>query len=329
MKTCRKCKKQVPNNMKICKYCGTDISKVKPKSKQSKNNKNSAVVKNKNNDIKVKKVKQEKIEKIEKQVLDETEILDLTDYEEELKDEDILEDFNILESKRKDANSETKVQIIYDNKKRLRNRKILNIVIVFAIVLLVLFLFIKGYEKLKDNGNVVYGDEKIEDVTFKPLDIVTFKHISFKVQDKIEKSQGTAYKKPKKDNTFIIVKLSISNNSNNKYYYSGQYFTLLTKDGEINRVISPVDAATALYSGELVVGATKDGSVVYEVPNDLKEAYLLYYHPEEMKKYEEKLSKYEEEKEKLTEDCKTIETIDEINPVKKPSPKFRIKLKID
>ena len=40
MKTCRKCKKQVPNNMKICKYCGTDISKVKPKSKQSKNNKN-------------------------------------------------------------------------------------------------------------------------------------------------------------------------------------------------------------------------------------------------------------------------------------------------
>ena len=37
--------------MKICKYCGTDISKVKSKSKQSKNNKNSAVVKNKNNDI--------------------------------------------------------------------------------------------------------------------------------------------------------------------------------------------------------------------------------------------------------------------------------------
>ena len=48
-----------------------------------------------------------------------------------------------------------------------------------------------------------------------------------------------------------------------------------------------------------------------------------------MKKYEEELSRYEEEKQKLTEDGKIIETIDEINPVQKPSPKFRIKLKID
>ena len=39
MKTCKKCKKSVPNNMKICKYCGTDLSSVKPNSKNNKSTK--------------------------------------------------------------------------------------------------------------------------------------------------------------------------------------------------------------------------------------------------------------------------------------------------
>lgn len=39
MKTCKKCKKHVPDNMKICKYCGTDLSNVKkdtPKKEEEK-----------------------------------------------------------------------------------------------------------------------------------------------------------------------------------------------------------------------------------------------------------------------------------------------------
>ena len=29
MKVCKKCKKQVPNKLKICRYCGADVSKAK------------------------------------------------------------------------------------------------------------------------------------------------------------------------------------------------------------------------------------------------------------------------------------------------------------
>ena len=37
MKVCKKCKKQVPNKLKICRYCGADVSKAKiiPSNKKS------------------------------------------------------------------------------------------------------------------------------------------------------------------------------------------------------------------------------------------------------------------------------------------------------
>ena len=38
MKVCKKCKKHVANKMKICKYCGADVSKAKIIKNNTKNN---------------------------------------------------------------------------------------------------------------------------------------------------------------------------------------------------------------------------------------------------------------------------------------------------
>lgn len=291
MKTCRKCKKSVPNNMKICKYCGTDLSKINKKRENTSKRVNSTKNKiNKNNEIKI-----EKEEVLEKK--------------EEVFENDELSSFNILEGKQKNNNEFTKAKEIYYNKKKLVRKKIKKIILVIILIFLGCYL---GYELINnsdDFGYIVKGNENLNDVTFDMNDTIIYNDIKYVVNG-VETSTGTAYKKPKKNNIYIIISLSLENDSESKYHYSGTYFTVLkSNEEEATRIISPVNAGDDLYSGDLVLGGKKEGSIVFEIPETDKEVYLQYYNPDELDQYEQ--------------------IKDEEQELLKPTPKFRIKINVN
>jgi len=339
MKVCKKCKKNIPNNLKICRYCGADVSKIKPN--------NSA---KKNSDTKIKKEKLEKkvvqnkkiknTERLETNAIniDKTEILETiivdtlkkeTKRQEEkadvtsnlVEEKDILSDFNVFNEKKSKKNKLkdlTKAQQIYFIKKKLKRRKIMRVFLTIILFLLLVYIFYSFINNIDDFGYVVKGDESIEEVSFNMGDMISYNDIEYVIST-VETSTGTAYKKPKKDNIYLIIGLSLENKSDDKHHYSGTYFTILNSAlEESNRIISPVNAGEDLYSGSLVVGGKKEGSLVFEVPKDDKELFLQYYNPIELEEYEMKL----EEQEKKEND-------EEREEIKKPSPKFRVKIRVD
>lgn len=328
MKVCKKCKKNIPNNLKICRYCGADVSKIKPNN-NAKNNSDTKIKKEtlEKKLVQNKKTKNTEILETNAINIDKTEMLETivvdtlkkeTKHQEE---KDILSDFIVFDEKKikkKKLKDLTKAQQIYFIKKKLKRRKIMRIFLIIILFLLLFFIFYSFINNIDDFGYVVKGDESIEEVTFNMGDMISYNDIEYIIST-VETSTGTAYKKPKKDNIYLIIGLSLENKSDDKHHYSGTYFTILNSAlEESDRIISPVNAGEDLYSGSLVVGGKKEGSLVFEVPKDDKELFLQYYNPIELEEYEMKL----EEQEKIENEEEKVE-------IKKPSPKFRVKISVD
>lgn len=375
MKTCKKCKKSVPNNLKICRYCGADVSKIKPNNKNKVNNSNNTKIKKESVSKKEIKKSLDKTEVLETKVidLDKTEILETVVFDveklnekvqekekkveseksknrkkektkstkneenlvEKLEEDNQLSDFNVFNEKTKNKekiNSLTKAQQIYFVKKSLKRKRITKFIFAIVTLLLLGYLIYNVFTNIDDYGYVVNGNEDISAVTFNMGDIIIYEDIEYVITG-VEKSSGTAYKKPKKDNIYLIVSLSLENKSDKKHKYSGTYFTMLnSKNEETNRIISPVNAGEDLYSGSLVVGGKKEASIVFEVPKDDKELFLQYYNGEELENYEKLLDEQEKLEEEIPvknqEETNTEEKVD-IEEIKKPNPKFRVKIKVD
>lgn len=380
MKTCKKCKKSVPNNVKICIYCGTDLSTIKKATNKNKNLDNKiSVTRKKNIEEKIPEVTEllfdsmelhdiqnvidnkknikdkEKINKNKKlnnkknKVMeDKTELLfDIeeikkkigkktnTKKEKESKKHKELPKYlvdsdtpsilfgskielakkgkvkeikiknNLLKSKIKELrnkdknvrnknlskknkldNKEKKEIIISKNltraqklKKKKRRMKLKKILFVFGIVLVVFSLVYFGYHMLLNYENRGYkvkvGDYKV----FQIGDIISYKNIKYRVTN-VKISNGTSYKKPKEGNQFLIITLNFENDSEEKYRYSSDDWTLIDSLGEeTTRIITPINAGSALYSGYLVVGANKTASIVFEAPISDEKLKLRYYDP--------------------------------------------------
>lgn len=70
----------------------------------------------------------------------------------------------------------------------------------------------------------------------------------------------------------------MENYSKNKVKYSYRNWKMLNSKGEeSSRVFTPVNADSALYSGYLVVGGSKTGTLVFEQPKDDSNLYLQFY----------------------------------------------------
>jgi len=365
MKTCKKCKKSVPNNLKICRYCGADVSKIKPNNKKKVNNsdvkiKKETLSKKENNEV------LDKTEILETKVvnLDKTEVLEtvvfdtkkINEKDKEIEKQDNnktkknngnknkkqkkeeaiekkeevlvekieteeLSSFNVFEEKTKKkekVNDLTKAQQIYYVKKNIKKKKITNFFLVVISLLLICYLGYNFLSNMDNLGFTVDGNEPIEEVSFNMGDMINYQDIRYIITG-VETSTGTAYKKPKKDNIYLIVSLSLENKSDKKHKYSGAYWTMLDSSGEeTNRIISPVNAGEDLYSGNLVVGGKKEASLVFEVPEKDKELFLQYYNGEEKENYE-----------KLLEEQEQLEESEEKEEIKKPNPKFRVKIKVN
>lgn len=400
MKICKKCKKNIPNNVKICKYCGSDVSISKTKKK--------------NNIKKTPKIKTELLKKtdLEEKNNTKTELLftqiyktDLTknfkneetktellfphlieakkaefkknkktNYQKQLdtfftesyqKEADNYYDFtgeitplkiknsqnkkqkyclkdklNLIKNKyqtvknknnqlkkkldyfkEKDQEQElTKAQQLYLVKKQMQVKKRAKIFILILVLCLVGYLSYKVYDDYQDLGYVIKESDKHSNRMFNMGDIVTYNDISYTII-KGETSKGTSYKKPKEGNQYLIITIRMKNHSKEKFHYSGNYFKMTNSlHEETGKIISPVNAGRALYSGQLVVGGTKEGSLVFEQPIDDKDLKLLVYDQKELEEYEKKI-----------EEQDVIENSDEesiSNKIIKPNPIFKVKITV-
>ena len=136
-------------------------------------------------------------------------------------------------------------------------------------------LYFVGQDIYKDlvgtTNKVVVTEKATTEKVFSMEDIITYNNVDYKVV-KIETSKGNSYKSPKAGHQFLIVTVYIKNNTGDKVPYSYENWTMSNSKGEEKkRIFSSINVDTALYSGELVVGGIKTGSMVFEQPiNDHK-----------------------------------------------------------
>lgn len=295
MKVCKKCKKQVPNKLKICRYCGSDVSKARiiPSNNQNKNK-----APNKTNELKTKN----KTEITQKEIKNNTSNeITKTITKVELNKKEKLETPNIKIDKKDKINKETvkeqsknnqKLNNIIKKIKKIKNKKYLKpaiiITIIICLAITATILGTKAHNKLFDTGIEVKPNEETK--VFKENDTIRYKDVTYKIKKIITNEEGTKYRKPQKDNQFIIVTLEYENMSKSPIKYSAKNWKLENQDKkESQRLFTALDVDTALYSGKLVIGATKTGTIVFEQPKKYDTFKLNYYELKEEPKKEQSL----------------------------------------
>ena len=353
MKVCKKCKKQVANKTKICKYCGADVSKskiIKQPNNQQKQNQNKELKKQE-------QIIEEKT--IVKNVTTEMLIVDKKQKTQQIKNKEKKENKTTdrAKNKEKKATNETTELLIVDKKDKkkklikinlidkIKNKKIKNLLLklkkvnkkklITTIILLVIgtaltISIVKLYRFINNTENTVIPNKENQNTVFNIEDTVTYKDVNYKVT-KVETSTGTNLKRPKKGNEFVIVTLKIENRSDTKVKYSYKNWKMNNSlDEEKSRIFAPVNATTALYTGNLVIGGTKTGSMVFEQPIGDDQLRLNFYELEEPKeqKPNEEQSKEEaptEENKKEPEKQKPIFTIliPQVSEKEKPNEELK------
>ena len=108
-------------------------------------------------------------------------------------------------------------------------------------------------------------------------DLITYDGVNYKVLS-VKTSQGNNYKAPKEGNEFLIVMVYIENNTDHKIKYSYKNWTMSnSKEEEETRIFTSINVDTALYSGDLVIGGIKKGSMVFEQPKNDDKLRLNFY----------------------------------------------------
>lgn len=305
MKVCKKCKRHVANKTKICKYCGTDVSKARI----IKNNEkvNSCKPKKVNNDF---EKKEEKKLILEKKISDENVKKTVLNKRKQTKnkEEKLLKKTKKIGKRKhflrygKNLVKETfknvvnilafinKLKLLFDKikqflikfKEYFHNNKVFNVRLNYKILLLVIiclvalgfgsYFGVDAYRSFTNADNtVVVGEKATTEKIFGMGDLITYNGIDYKVV-KVETSEGNSYKAPKEGNQFLVVTVYMKNNTGDKVQYSYKNWTMSNSKGEEEkRIFTSVNVDTALYSGDLVIGGIKTGSMVFEQPiNDPK-----------------------------------------------------------
>lgn len=170
------------------------------------------------------------------------------------------------------------------NHKKILKRVCLTIVI-FVLVLGLGILSVLGYKHFTNAENtIVVGEKATTDKLFSMGDLITYNGVNYKVLS-VKTSQGNNYKAPKEGNEFLIVMVYIENTTGHKIQYSYKNWTMSnSKEEEETRIFTSINVDTALYSGDLVIGGIKKGSMVFEQPKNDDKLRLNFY---DLKKDEE------------------------------------------
>ena len=95
--------------------------------------------------------------------------------------------------------------------------------------------------------------------------------------EKVEKSQGTQWNKPKNGKEFVIVHVSIENKGNSNLSYNPYYFKMQNSQGQQESMtFTTVDQDTSLQSGELIPGGKVSGTITFEQPKGDTGLVLIY-----------------------------------------------------
>ena len=157
-------------------------------------------------------------------------------------------------------------------------KRIIIIVLVITVLGIGTYYGIEIYKKYASNGNKVEAGEKATNKKIFAIgDLITYKGVDYKVV-KVETSEGNSYKKPKEGNQFLIVTVYIKNNTSDKIKYSYENWTMSnSKEENKKRIFTSINVDTALYSGDLVIGGIKTGSMVFEQPKNDQKLILNFY----------------------------------------------------
>lgn len=138
-----------------------------------------------------------------------------------------------------------------------------------------------GVDAYKDRDNndseVVIGEKATTDKIFSMGDLITYDGVDYKVM-KVRTSKGNYYKTPKEGHEFVIVTVYIKNNTGDKIPYSYVNWTMSNSVNEEKDVMfTSINTNDALYSGELVIGGIKIGSMMFEQPIKDSKLRLNFY----------------------------------------------------
>lgn len=95
--------------------------------------------------------------------------------------------------------------------------------------------------------------------------------------DKVDKSAGSDFDKPKEGHEYLILTVTINNAGKENISYNQFDFKMLNSDGQIqDTAFSIIDTDTSLGSGELAPGGKVSGTIVFEQPKDDPGLQLQY-----------------------------------------------------
>ena len=166
--------------------------------------------------------------------------------------------------------------------KPVTNRLSLKILVIGFISLVALGTFsyfgVDAYKDLtSEEKTLAIGEQATTDKIFSMGDLITYKGVDYKVV-KVETSEGNSYKAPKEGNEFLIVTIYMKNNTGEKVPYSYVNYTMSNSNGEEKtRIFTSINVKDALYSGNLVIGGIKTGSMVFEQPKDDPKLRINFY----------------------------------------------------
>lgn len=135
------------------------------------------------------------------------------------------------------------------------------------------------YRYFSDSGDGIatVSQKATRDKIFTMKDVISYNDVDYRVM-KVETSMGNSYKAPKEGNQFLIVTVYIKNNGSKKAPYSYENWTMSNSKGEEKkRFFSSINVDDALYSGQLVIGGIKTGSMVFEQPINDSKLRMNYY----------------------------------------------------
>lgn len=305
MKVCKKCKKKVANKSKLCRYCGADVSKCKIIKNSSSKSKKSNVNKKQDNVIK------QSSNKIEKKEINFNEITDLKVS----KVKQSLEKDNNIDVVKKERKINIKFDFFKNKKNKVKDKKKskrFNGVVKFSICLGILsFLIIGSYvvvgvfnlSYVVQKKEVIVKEDATGDKVFAMGDIITYNGVDYRV-DSATVSKENGYKKPDDGNQFLIVTVSIFNNTDNEvdYSYKNWIMSNSTND-DVKSIFSSINTGTALYTGKLKHGV-KTGTMVFEQPIKDKKLRISFY---ELKENKDGISEIDKEKKIFTVSIKIDE----------------------
>lgn len=131
-------------------------------------------------------------------------------------------------------------------------------------------------EKEDDSNEDEENEENIEDKKFGIGEKVELDGHVVEVTE-VEKSSGDDFDKPSEGKEFVIVHISIENNSDDEISYNPFNFKMKNSNGQIEeQTFTTIDSDTSLSSGELASGGNVEGTIPFEQPIDDDELQLIF-----------------------------------------------------